>query len=907
MPIPHATIPLLSSCLASDLRSSEEGPGVVRTTALELGTYHHTEKISTIPHPVPQYGTYLGKTGTTRAWASDVTVNTAADGITAGKYVGGVIKTEDLQKYADFGVFAYQTGAADWPSTNSTYKPEFMYNQYIQAIWEGTTTFKSWGYDPVKYWPNGIDLANVANKPSNTATEAGIQKLSFFAYAPYTTNTKSAYTATTYGDYPVGVASDFFQTSAYATATTKGGVIGMSDNDAAIDPWVNYYLNDASTDKGVDLLWGLRGQYNYAESDDVPNTTTAAAGDLGKSYNVNLTKQQVPEKVRFLFKHALAKIGGSTKNMNATGSTDPLQSGIAIVVDVDDNESPVGTNPTGQTKYFNTDFNNTKTLVTLKGIKIRDKKTYSLEAGTTFASEQVSDLNTWGWFDIATGEWKNTGYTTTGATVSGVEADNDSTRTNRVLLINSRIREVGVQDYTSTKSEQAESKPKMLSEDGKTWSNAPLYPVGVLATKATPVYSNADNAGIMLIPGTADQTLYVTVDYFVRTADPQLAKGYSEVEQVITNEVKLRGLEANKYYTLLVHLGLTSVKFEAVVADWSTTSNTIFDENGETTESGEVETQSVWLPSNVVNSTSITTTSGTHHKEAVIAGHLISYTINLSGLKPNTDLTITPTVSTGGTAATVGSTVTSDASGNATVTLAFTANNSNQEYVHTITISDGTTYVDGTDKTTVVTITQSAGTLAFVPSASKIEATAESFTATLKNGGNADVTITGTPGASDQLSVSATTVSAAGAVATVTVGKNTYVGPRTWTLSTTQNGLTATTDVVQKAGELTMTLAAGTSGTNDGTASGTVLTCTKDAIDSTPTVTLKVSGEDPGTGTTTYTSNAAWLSVNPTTGAISAAANTASERSATVTVLRTDAYGTAVVTYTVKQEGVTTP
>lgn len=850
-----------------------------------------------------QFGTYLGKTST-RAWDASVTENTAADGTTAGKYVGGVIKTLDLQKYAEFGVFAYQTGTANWSNGNNTFKPEFMYNQYIQAIWDGTTSFKRWEYDPVKYWPNGIDAANAANDPSKTATEASTQLLSFFAYAPYTTNTITAYTETTYGDYPAGTASDFFKTAAYGQ-TGKGGVFGMSGNNSTIDPWVNYYLNDASTDKGVDLLWGLRGQYNYAETNGTPNTTTVAAGDLGKSYNVDLTKQQVPEKVRFLFKHALAKIGGSTKNNNATGSTDPLQSGLSVVVDVDDNNSPVGeTGVTGQKDYFASDFDNTKTLVTLKGIKIRDADTYADEAGSTISSDTKSNLNTSGWFDIATGEWKNTKYdaSTGGATVSNFEVDNDTTSSKTVRVINSRIREVGVQNYDGSATISGGEK-KMLASAGGAWdATKTIYPVGVLAKKATPVYSNEDNAGIMLIPGTADQTLYVTVDYFVRTADKQLAKGYSEVEQVITNAVQLKGLEANKYYSLLIHLGLTSVKFEAVVADWATTSNTIYDENGETTESGTAEEQSVWLPSNVVNSVSITTESGTTHKSAVIAGHQLSYTINLFGLKPSTSLTVSRTVSTGGTAATVSGTPTSDASGNATVTLNFTANNTSNEYVHTITISDGTTYADGTAKTTVVTITQSAGVLSFTPSAATIDATTETFTATLKNGGGADVTITGTPSAADQKSVSASSVSKSEATATASVGKNTYVGPRTWTLTNTQDGLTATTEVVQNAGALTMTLAAATGGTNDGIVeSSTILSCTKAAITTTPTVTLKVSGEDPGSGTTTYTSNSAWLSVNPTTGALSADENKSGERTAIVTVLRKDSYGSATVTYTVKQ------
>ena len=109
------------------------------------------------------------------------------------------------------------------------------------------------------------------------------------------------------------------------------------------------------------------------------------------------------------------------------------------------------------------------------------------------------------------------------------------------------------------------------------------------------------NAGLLLIPGSGN-TIYVTVDYIVRTAAPKLAAGFSEVEQVITNSVSLASLDPNKYYTIIIHLGLTSVKFEAVVADWATSNDGTWSEDGTyNAGSGATEnTQSIWLPSNVV-------------------------------------------------------------------------------------------------------------------------------------------------------------------------------------------------------------------------------------------------------------------------------------------------------------------
>ena len=50
-------------------------------------------------------------------------------------------------------------------------------------------------------------------------------------------------------------------------------------------------------------------------------------------------------------------------------------------------------------------------------------------------------------------------------------------------------------------------------------------------------------------------------------------------------------LASNKYITLVIHLGLTSVKFAASVAEWG-------DTDGDGTSDANVN-QEVWLPSNV--------------------------------------------------------------------------------------------------------------------------------------------------------------------------------------------------------------------------------------------------------------------------------------------------------------------
>ena len=101
-------------------------------------------------------------------------------------------------------------------------------------------------------------------------------------------------------------------------------------------------------------------------------------------------------------------------------------------------------------------------------------------------------------------------------------------------------------------------------KEADTYAN---QPAGVNGTAAF-VYANAETNPVIFIPGTRPE-LTITIDYMVRTEDPNLNTGYSEVGQQITKTVTFGSVvELNKFYTLLIHLGLTSVKFTATTADW---------------------------------------------------------------------------------------------------------------------------------------------------------------------------------------------------------------------------------------------------------------------------------------------------------------------------------------------------
>ena len=475
-----------------------------------------------------EFGTYVGRAATGRAG-----------------WVGEISDTElkDNTKTSGFGVFAYYTGATDYPNvtaastpapatiSENSNKPNFMYNQQVK--WDGTSL---WTYSPLKYWPNEFAADDVDDKGAQGATARG--KVSFFAYAPYVN-----------------------------TASGSEGITDMSHNDAEGNPTVTYKM--ASTGKNVDLLWGTcpedaNGTYNIA-----PNTTqtggwvwgtnSSSEKETNGKTNVNLTKQKTnatetdAEKIYFLFKHALAKVGGGSKGSGATPT-----SGLQIKLDPDFGES------FGAGK---------ETVVTVKQIKISQNTTQ------TSAPAYDHEKKVQGVLDLATGIW----------TVSG-DQDNFSqtikadASANNEAELNPNIKDLDsfTDEVASTYWEDASG--HLVDGDHK----------GVLTT-AQPVYDeNKDIKPLLYFPGETP-SLDIEIEYVVRTKDKNLELGYSVVEQKIKKNVTFSAsVEMNKRYNLMIILGLTSVKFEATVSDWTIVNDAIDTDGDSTGDSADV-----YLPLNV--------------------------------------------------------------------------------------------------------------------------------------------------------------------------------------------------------------------------------------------------------------------------------------------------------------------
>lgn len=189
------------------------------------------------PQPV-NFGTYVNQGVTRAGQTGDLTLASLQNSTSDG-----------------FGVFAYYTDNMEYSSTTI---PNFMYNQKV------TWSSSAWNYSPIKYWPNEF---------GNTAYSDDIDKVSFFAYAPYVDVTAS---------------------TGQVTGDKTYGITQLSRNTATGDPIVKYITRvsgSAPTDYGVDLLWAV-------------NNTTGLP-HLNKTRTPGITSD---DKIEFTFYHALAKI-----------------------------------------------------------------------------------------------------------------------------------------------------------------------------------------------------------------------------------------------------------------------------------------------------------------------------------------------------------------------------------------------------------------------------------------------------------------------------------------------------------------------------------------------------------------------------------------------------------------------
>lgn len=376
--------------------------------------------------------------------------------VTNGAGVGQI----DLETVG-FGVFGYYTDLNEY---DQLYTPNFMYNQKVSTA--------GWTYSPVKYWPNEY---------GTSALSDDVDKVSFFAYAPYV---------------------DVTPTSGKVDANENTwGITGMTKNSATGDPIIKYVCSSANP---VDLCWGVVGATNTWAK--INGTQTMPIGLPWLNVERPATTDQ---KMKFTFQHALAqlnvKIDAAIDEL--TPATNELDSKTKIYVR---NISFTGIAQKGALNLNNTTSN--------KALWLNYNGTDELDSGDAVTIHDGLKDGKEGTGQVATNE--------------------------KSLGLNPDV----ISNLGNT-SPGVEKTAKDLFQFGTAY----VIPTG--------------------------ESMTVTITYDVETADDNLA-GYlsdgathgSSIQNVISKEVHFGGtndyLENGKKYTLNLHLGMNSVKFEAEVADW---------------------------------------------------------------------------------------------------------------------------------------------------------------------------------------------------------------------------------------------------------------------------------------------------------------------------------------------------
>ena len=374
-----------------------------------------------------------------------------------------------------------------------------------------------WTYSPLKYWPNEY---------GKNATSEGQDRLTFFAYAPYV-NVNPSTGRVGKEDNPTS------------------GIVGMTSNTASGDPYIKYYA-DMNPDKRVDLCWGVAKEDFTATVDEEAINEVAA----GEPY-IDVVKPTTGSLINFDFKHALAAVN--------------------VQIDTDIDFERVN----GQDDPANAANVDAFTRIWVRSITFEgftDKGRLNLNSRAT-AGEGPQ------WFDLTNDSPVASGCVTIydGRTDGKEGRENAIAKKETPATLNCKI----VQNNPYDK-DALDAALVVVSTDPGTQA-----PTGV--TKDLVNLFEAQNLTdpIYVIP--TDEELNVTIVYDVETYDPNLATFLSDgavrgssvqntIEKKITFENgTISKLEAGKVYTINLHLGLTSVKFDASVTDWPETMGTDID------------------------------------------------------------------------------------------------------------------------------------------------------------------------------------------------------------------------------------------------------------------------------------------------------------------------------------------
>ena len=387
-----------------------------------------------------------------------------------------------------------------------TSQPTFMYNQQVNFKPASGGVDAMWDYEPLKYWPNNFVGA--------TAPED--DHVSFFAYAPYVKVDKATGTIVS----TKGAASGDINNLA-ADGGNPDGITGIPYMGATGDPLIDSVV---STDlsRRVDLCWA-----SAREDTEWGPTGSKVSVKAGMPW-LNLTRaESVDKKVEFNFRHALAKLN------------------VQIDAPADENQT----------------VNTAETRVFVRQVSF-----------TGFTLKGSLNLN-----NIVAGQPNWTGYQGMG----WLSHD-------RVTFHDGRLD--GQEGYLPNRSETPTGlNPEIVQHTF--WDQPGVTNQGVTQQRLNLFTPSGSFVPTTIEGGSADPKDYEYLEptYVIPTGDPvsveiiydvetkadlagTLSDGRTPGMSTCTHALRenlLSELEPGKAYTMRLHLGLNSVKFDVAVAnDW---------------------------------------------------------------------------------------------------------------------------------------------------------------------------------------------------------------------------------------------------------------------------------------------------------------------------------------------------
>jgi hypothetical protein len=383
-------------------------------------------------------------------------------------------------------------------------KPNFMYNEQVK--YDGS----AWAYSPLKYWPNEY---------GSTAISDDADKISFFAYAPF-----------------VNVTAATGKTTQAEIDANPFGIQSLTSNTTTGDPIVKYQGTFA-TNKGVDLCWAVCNQNAWPLVETGQNQEPNL--EKGKPW-LDVQRPADPtanQKLKFTFMHATAKL-----NVQINHFTDAYTN---------------ANNLADETRIY-------VRSVTFTGFAMEGALNLNnTEANKPLWLSYCCDNEISGGEEITIYDGRKEGK----EGMAGAIASNE-----KVQGLNPQLIQTDVAfDYAN---------PTVWSSDDAAPKGVTKNPQNLFAQWSTSnkkwTVAGSKTAPIYVIP--TDDDVEVEIVYDVETIDDKLFDNLSDGKthgSTIQNRIRKKinfgntaRLEAGKAYTIMLHLGMNSVKFDAEVSEW---------------------------------------------------------------------------------------------------------------------------------------------------------------------------------------------------------------------------------------------------------------------------------------------------------------------------------------------------